>query len=131
VSVEIARRADGTFPPGQSGNPKGGAAHAIARRRIGKALDRRLKVECAEEIADGLVAGMLDPDGLPVAARIAFDRVWPAKTALELSGPGGGPVEILGVSERDRLASLLGETFPDDQVIDLQDDDATSSSGVP
>ena len=131
MSVEIARRANGTFPPGQSGNPRGGAAHAIARRRIGKAVDRRLKAECAEKIADGLVAGMLDPDGLPVAARIAFDRIWPAKTALELSGPGGGPVEILGASERSRLADLLGQTFPDDTVIDLQDDDAATGSGVP
>ena len=131
MSVDVVRSPNGTFAPGHTGNPKGGAPRRTGQRRIAKAVEGRLKLACAQEIADGLVAGMLDPDGLPVAARIAFDRIWPAKTALELSGPGGGPVEILGASERTRLADLLGETFPDDQVLDLQDDDAASSPDVP
>jgi hypothetical protein len=130
VDLEIARRLNGTFSPGQSGNPKGGAAHAIARRRIGKAIDKRIKVACAEEIAEGLVAGMLDPDGLPVAARIAFDRVWPTKTALELSGPAGGPLEILSVDERSRLASLLGEEIPEGTFLAAEDPDGSTAPGA-
>jgi hypothetical protein len=70
---------------------------------------------------------MLDPDGLPVAARIAFDRVWPVKGTLEVSGPGGGPVEILGVDERMRLADLLGEEIPEGEILTEEDPDGPAT----
>jgi hypothetical protein len=70
---------------------------------------------------------MLDPDGLPVAARIAFDRVWPAKTGLEISGPDGGPLEILSVDERGRLAALFGEEVPEGEILTEEDPDGSAT----
>jgi hypothetical protein len=99
---------------------------AVGLRRVEKAVALRLDLPCAQKIADGLVAGMLDPDGLPVAARIAFDRIWPAKTALELSGPDGGPVEISSQDQWARLAHGFGEAIEEGagMVIDEPDPDA-------
>lgn len=132
MSVEIVRTARGTFAPGHSGNLEGGRVTVAARakRRLERAVARQVnRPACSQAIADKLVAGMKDPDEFPVAARLGFDRVWPVPQKHELSGPDGGPIEIVGTEARMRLAEDFGETFPDDQALVLDADDTSVPSG--
>lgn len=111
LDVEIVRTERGTFASGQSGNPDGGRAHKPARARILHAVEVRLEHdECAEDAADKLVEGMLDPDGKPVAARLAYERLWPVVSKHEhaLPAPPGESEEQWAALAEKAEAEVLG-----------------------
>ena len=124
VASELARyerRTDGTFGPGNHASPRGAAGNG--KRRILKSVERMIgEPFCAETIAEGLVEAMLSPDDKPVAAKIAFDRVWPVVGKHEITGPAGGPIEILGVDERLRLARYFDAEISEGEILDLEPD---------
>ena len=118
LTVIDGRTPEGRFAPGHSGNPLGAGIH-IVKRRVTKALEAKLKDPDCQEIAEALLAGMKSPDELPVAARIAFARVWPEIAKHELSGPDGGPVAVSSAQLWADVAEAARSEVPDVETVAL------------
>lgn len=116
----IERNELGHWLKGQSGNPKGAP---VGRRRFGKAVERKLEdVQCIETMADNFVEGLKDPDAKPVIGRIAWERFIPVASRHELTGPGGGPIEIASPDEWSRFADLFAQEIPEGEKLALEGD---------
>jgi len=82
-------------------------------------MERKVTQECAQTIAGNLVEAMKDPDGKPVAAKIAFDRFWPTVAKHELSGPDGGPVALTSAQLWADVAEAASGEVPDVEEVAL------------
>ena len=90
---DVSRAVDGRWLPGVCPNPTGMNQHTDPRKRTQRRLETAAQEllrdpVCVETIVEKLIAGMKDPDGNPVSARIAYERLWPVVKQLELRADG-------------------------------------------
>src|SRR5262245_29869455 len=83
---------------GQSGNPRGRPLGSHDFRTL-LATGDELKI--AQVIVERALAGE------PVALRIAADRLWPALSRREVSGPDGDPIAVARAQESSRMRTRM------------------------
>ena len=88
------RRADGTMLPGHSSNPSG--------RPAGARIVAELAGQHHEAAIKALVAALDDPKQSVAAARELLDR-YCGKAPQAVTGPDGGPIEMLAVMPDEEL----------------------------
>lgn len=97
------------WKPGQSGNPKGRPRKKTLEELIYEVLDEEQPGtggwDRHEALARVIVDMMLKRDGRIIKEYMA--RVWPQVQRHELSGEGGGPIEVVSESEWDAFARAL------------------------
>jgi len=96
------------FKPGQSGNPKGRPARPSFESIVANILDEKIPttdMKKREALARVFVDMMLQRN--PAMMREYLLREWPAVLRHELSGEGGGPIEVTRTDEWDAFARAL------------------------
>jgi hypothetical protein len=96
AKADVARRNNGRFLKGTSGNPKGGNSATRHNKALKAAFDKAI----TEEDIKAVVAKMIlqARKGDAAARRDMFDRLW-GRPAQPIVGDEGLPIEII-ISER-------------------------------
>ncbi len=133
----VLRDEAGLFlPGGATPNTEGlnqytrGSDAAVLRRLKTRTLDKLSHEPEVEALSENWAAALTAPDLAPHTARIAAERIWPAKHADAGDDGSGGETQSPSEGERLQLAEVFGEAFPEGEELVLEPDVAAVAQGA-
>lgn len=107
-----------------------GSNAAVLRRLKTRTLDKLSHELEVEALSENWATALTAPDLMPHTARIAAERIWPAKHADPGDDGSGGEDQSPGEAEQMQLAEVFGEAFPEGEELVLEPDDAAVAAGA-
>jgi len=119
------------WKPGQSGNPKGRPKRLTLEEHIRKVLDEPVDGTDGwdgHEALARVIVNMMVKRNAPIIKEY-MEREWPKIQRHELSGDGGGPIEVASESDWTRFASALDRLEARSKPVRVNGNGAAKSNG--